>query len=86
MARSIIRFAELYSQYAKTYFYQFSYDGAINGNLGPYFEGANAVGHSAEIAYLFCVSQTCNHSKFPEQEQVTADRLVKIWTNFAKTQ
>lgn len=84
MTKSIIKFAELYSQFAKTYFYQFSYNGTLSGSR-PHFEGADAVGHSAEIPYLFCLFNTCDHSNVPA-DQLTADRLVEIWTNFAKTQ
>ena len=81
--RSIIKHAELFSQVAETYFYVFSYSGQIGGNYAHY-DGAESVGHNAEIPYLFCTGNGCDGSQYPEADVVTRQRLIKIWTDFAK--
>ncbi|KAJ3652656.1 hypothetical protein Zmor_018603 [Zophobas morio] len=81
--RSIIKHAELFSQVAETYFYVFSYSGQIGGNYAHY-DGAESVGHNAEIPYLFCTGNGCDGSQYPEADEVTRQRLIKIWTDFAK--
>ncbi|RZB49900.1 COesterase domain containing protein [Asbolus verrucosus] len=69
----------------ETYFYQFSYDGVLGGN-DAHYDGADFVGHSEDMFYLFCYSVGCDFSIYPESDQVTSERLVSIWTNFAKYQ
>jgi carboxylesterase type B len=83
--RSVIKHAELYSQFAETYFYIFSYDGAL-GHGNVHYDGAESVGHSEDTYYLFCSGEDCDASGYPEQDQVTRDRLLMIWTDFAKYQ
>jgi carboxylesterase type B len=83
--RSVIKHAELYSQFAETYFYIFSYDGAL-GHGNVHYDGAESVGHSEDTYYLFCSGQDCDASGYPEQDQVIRDRLLMIWTDFAKYQ
>ncbi|RZC38705.1 COesterase domain containing protein, partial [Asbolus verrucosus] len=83
--RPIIKHAELWSQFVETYFYQFSYDGVLGGN-DAHYDGADFVGHSEDMFYLFCYSVGCDFSIYPESDQVTSERLVSIWTNFAKYQ
>jgi carboxylesterase type B len=83
--RSIIKHAELVSKYAKTYFYQFSYDGVL-GNVSVHYDGAESVGHSEEALYMFCSGAGCDDSLYPENDILTRNRLVKLWTDFAKYQ
>ncbi|CAH1380259.1 unnamed protein product [Tenebrio molitor] len=71
--------------YTKTYFYIFSYDGAL-GHGNVHYDGAESVGHSEDTYYLFCSGEDCDASGYPEQDQVTRDRLLMIWTDFAKYQ
>jgi carboxylesterase type B len=83
--RSIIRHAEFYSTFAETYFYQFSHDGEL-GKSKVHYDGAEHVGHSGDNAYIFCAGSGCDVSGYPEADQITVDRVIKIWTNFAKYQ
>lgn len=83
LGRSVIKFGELYSNYFKTYFYQFSYDGELGGVHNQY-DGAEKVGHGADLRYLFCSGDLCDLSKYSEDDRVTTERMVKLWTNFAK--
>jgi carboxylesterase type B len=81
--RSIIKHAEIFSKYAKTYFYQFSYDG---GYINVDYDGAESVGHGAELPYLFCSAWDCNEFIYPEDDIIIRNRLIKLWTDFAKYQ
>lgn len=83
--RSIIKHAELYSGFADTYFYQFSYDGQI-GAFDVHYDGAENVSHSEDYRYIFCAGTECDASGYPESDQITVERIIKIWTNFAKYQ
>nr|AKZ17680.1 carboxylesterase CXE20 [Tenebrio molitor] len=83
--RSIIKHAEIFSKYAKTYFYQFSYDGEF-GSSPVHYDGAESVGHGAELSYLFCSGNGCDDGIYPEDDLITRNRLIKLWTNFAKYQ
>ncbi|KAJ3652655.1 hypothetical protein Zmor_018602 [Zophobas morio] len=81
--RSVIKHAELFSKVAETYFYTFSYDGQMGGG-NIHYDGAESVGHSEELGYLFCSGDGCNGNNFPEADRVTRQRLIKLWTDFAK--
>ncbi|XP_063925052.1 carboxylic ester hydrolase-like [Zophobas morio] len=81
--RSVIKHAELFSKVAETYFYIFSYDGQMGGG-NTHYDGAEGVGHGEEIGYLFCSGDGCNGNNFPEADRVTRQRLIKLWTDFAK--
>ncbi|KAJ3620290.1 hypothetical protein MTP99_004255 [Tenebrio molitor] len=83
--RPIIKHAEIYSKYAKTYFYEFSYDGET-GNINVHYDGAENVGHGEELRYLFCSGNGCDDSIYPENDLITRNRLIKLWTDFAKYQ
>ncbi|XP_068902411.1 carboxylic ester hydrolase-like [Tenebrio molitor] len=83
--RSIIKHAEVFSKYAKTYFYQFSYDGEA-GNINVQYDGAESVGHGEDLAYLFCSGYGCDEAIYPEDDIITRNRLIKLWTDFAKYQ
>lgn len=83
LTRNVLKFAELYSNYFKTYFYQFSYDGALGGTHDE-FDGAEKVGHGADLRYLFCSGELCDLSKYSEEDKATTKKLIKLWTNFVK--
>ncbi|EFA00511.1 Esterase-6-like Protein [Tribolium castaneum] len=83
--RSVIKHAEIYSALADTFFYQFSYDGEIPG-FDVHYDGAESVAHSEDYAYIFCGGTDCDVSKYPQSDQTTVDRIISIWTNFAKYQ
>ncbi|RZC36809.1 COesterase domain containing protein, partial [Asbolus verrucosus] len=59
--RSVIKYAEIDSQYAPVYFYKFSYDGQIGG-FDVKYEDAEYVAHNEELNYIFGNS---NYSTFP---------------------
>nr|UUB32761.1 carboxylesterase COEA10 [Dendroctonus rhizophagus] len=72
--RGIRRFAENVSPYVPVYFYVFGYMGQIVGE-NPY-DGA---GHAEELFYLFK-----QPGEYSEKDLVVKDKLVRLWTNFAK--
>ncbi|XP_018565110.1 cholinesterase 2-like [Anoplophora glabripennis] len=86
--RAIIKHAELQSNYTDVYFYQFSYKGPM-GNNNITLEGADKVGHSEERPYYFRVQSSAydnsDLSQFPISDVLTHYRMVKMWTDFAKT-
>ncbi|XP_044262070.1 juvenile hormone esterase-like [Tribolium madens] len=81
MTRPIMKQAEIYSSYAPTYFYQFSYDGQFPGFKLNY-PGTGNVSHGEELFYLFDLTRDI--TTYPKQEQIVRNRLIKLWTNFAK--
>jgi carboxylesterase type B len=83
--RSMIKHAEIFSKYAKTYFYQFSYDGEI-GHINVHYDGAENVGHGTELSYLFCSGNDCDDGIYAEDDLITRNRLMKLLTDFAKYQ
>ncbi|XP_044252791.1 juvenile hormone esterase-like [Tribolium madens] len=83
--RSVIKTAELYSNFSDTFFYQFSYDGPLGG-VNIHYDGAGNVGHAEELNYLFCRGSGCKRDDIPDSDKLTRQRLIKLWTNFAKYQ
>ncbi|RZB40147.1 COesterase domain containing protein [Asbolus verrucosus] len=83
LKRPIMKHAEFNSKYAKTYLYVFSYDGKV-GNINVELDGADSVGHGEEIKYLLCSGSNCDLSNYTKSDQITQERLIKLWTNFAK--
>lgn len=80
--RSVYKHAILQSYFTPVYMYQFSYYGT-KSKPHPNIPGAGKVGHADDVAYLF------NISSFPietDSDFLARRRLVKLWTNFAKTQ
>ncbi|KAL1492314.1 hypothetical protein ABEB36_012785 [Hypothenemus hampei] len=86
-SKPIIKHADLASNYTDVYFYIFSYDGLM-GNWNITVPGADLVGHGEDDRYLWAVlsSTYTNYdlSKFPESDITTHERMLTIWTNFAK--
>ncbi|ERL92111.1 hypothetical protein D910_09432 [Dendroctonus ponderosae] len=81
LVRGIIKEAVLQSQFSPVYFYQFSFWGtASKENLE--IPGCGRVAHGDELSYLFNVSIKTIET---EADFLTRRRLVKLWTNFAKT-
>ncbi|XP_030765057.1 neuroligin-4, X-linked-like [Sitophilus oryzae] len=74
--RPIRETVNLMSQYGDVYYYEFSYEGDL-GNSDRDFEG---VGHGEELNYLFYTGAEAD-----DEDQLTRERLVTLWTNFAKT-
>ncbi|KAJ8939592.1 hypothetical protein NQ318_010599 [Aromia moschata] len=87
--RPIIKHAELQSNYTDVYFYQFSHKGPMGNTNISTLEGAEKVGHGEERHYYFRVqSKTYDNSdlaQFPASDVLTHYRIVRIWTDFAKT-
>ncbi|XP_060525638.1 juvenile hormone esterase-like [Cylas formicarius] len=79
--RSTLKQVKIQSNYTPVYWYQFSFAGTRSKDR-PAIQGAGKVGHSDELAYLFKIST------FPlatEADYLTRKRMVKLWSNFAKT-
>nr|XP_015839734.1 PREDICTED: venom carboxylesterase-6 isoform X2 [Tribolium castaneum] len=81
MTRPIMKQAEIYSKFAPTYFYQFSYDGNFAG-FSLTYPGTGSVAHAEELYYLFDFIHDIK--SFPKEDQIVRNRLIKLWTNFAK--
>ena len=75
--------AELFSQSAATYFYEFSYQGSLGP--GPRDgDGTTGVSHGGEMQYLFCSGTSCTDAD--EADLLERERMITLWTNFAKYQ
>ncbi|CAG9764883.1 unnamed protein product [Ceutorhynchus assimilis] len=79
--RPIYEYIKQCSKYTPTYFYIFSYEGAL-GVKGENRE-PTGVGHSEENHYLW--NQEDNIENAPIEDILTRQRLIRLWTNFAKT-
>ncbi|XP_060518399.1 uncharacterized protein LOC132697124 [Cylas formicarius] len=79
---SSLKQAELQSKYSPVYFYEFSYEGLISLTHIK-VEGTGNVSHAEDIFYIFELSIL--PLPLSEDDALTADRLVRLWTNFAKT-
>ncbi|KAK9885279.1 hypothetical protein WA026_010774 [Henosepilachna vigintioctopunctata] len=77
--------AQLEAKYTDVYFYMFGYDGKVGRHDRPklHIPGAESVGHADDLEYIF-VQEKKDLEKFPEQDRITADRYVLLWTNFVK--
>nr|XP_023023901.1 venom carboxylesterase-6-like [Leptinotarsa decemlineata] len=62
----------------------FSTDRAATLNLLETVPGAEGVAHQEEIEYLFRCLNNRDLSKFPEEDRITHDRLVTMWSQFVK--
>jgi hypothetical protein len=49
-----------------------------------HYSGPASVGHSEDAAYLFCSGAGCDERLYPESDVITRNRLIKLWTDFAK--
>ncbi|KAK5650357.1 hypothetical protein RI129_001386 [Pyrocoelia pectoralis] len=79
--RPILESVNLYSENSDVYMYVFSYRGSFSTPITDDVNGM--VGHGEELIYLFrneYVPVTLNR-----EDNVTRYRLLKLWTNFAKT-
>ncbi|XP_074030604.1 para-nitrobenzyl esterase isoform X1 [Leptinotarsa decemlineata] len=78
------RHAHLQSNYTDVYFYKFSHLGKLGRLVNETVPGAEGVAHQEEIEYLFRSSNNRDMSKFPEEDRITHDRLVTMWSQFVK--
>ncbi|XP_056642017.1 cocaine esterase-like isoform X1 [Diorhabda sublineata] len=75
----ILRQADLIRSHVPVFLYQFSYQHSTK--LQTDLPGAEKVGHSSELRYIF------RDNEFPnEQDRLTHERMMKMWTNFIKFQ
>ncbi|XP_045468176.1 juvenile hormone esterase-like [Harmonia axyridis] len=73
--RPTIEFVRLISAVTPTYLYEFSYVGSAS--IGT--RELPGVGHAEDVKYLW------NDGKpLDKKDQITSNKLVKLWTNFAK--
>ncbi|XP_066245201.1 venom carboxylesterase-6-like [Euwallacea similis] len=77
--KSLVKHAELQSEYTDVYFYKFSYSGTMGGNTAHVYPGTSNVTHTEEGNYIW---QKNNASDYSETDQLVHKRMVKIWTNF----
>ncbi|XP_060525630.1 juvenile hormone esterase-like [Cylas formicarius] len=79
--RGVIKHAELQSVYTDVFLYQFAYSGELNT---PHLDVLGAEGkceHGDDIRYLFVRKDI---SLINAGDKLTIERMVKLWTNFAK--
>ncbi|KAK9885222.1 hypothetical protein WA026_010726 [Henosepilachna vigintioctopunctata] len=83
--RPNIKHAKLQAKYADVYFYEFAYSGELGrkGKNTSYYPGAESVGHSEDLSYVFPEILE-NISNYSEKDLVTIDRMTLLWTNFVK--
>ncbi|XP_050309304.1 juvenile hormone esterase-like [Anthonomus grandis grandis] len=77
--RGVIKQAELSSKFVPVYFYEFAYYG--RPITKAFIPGAERAGHAAELPFLF--NRTGSSSDIDE-DLLTQNRIVTLWTNFAK--
>ncbi|CAG9764606.1 unnamed protein product [Ceutorhynchus assimilis] len=76
-SRPIRETVRLMSKYTEIYYYQFSYKGLL-GNQNREYEGAS---HGEDAIYLFAFPD----SAATVMDLIMSDKMVTLWTNFAKT-
>ncbi|XP_017767946.1 PREDICTED: venom carboxylesterase-6-like [Nicrophorus vespilloides] len=78
----------LISKRAPVYYYRFSYFGKL-GLFASSIEGLGKVQHSAELTYMWRTNtksfNNTDLSSFPKMDKLVRARLLKLWTNFART-
>ncbi|XP_056630162.1 juvenile hormone esterase-like [Diorhabda sublineata] len=83
-----VRHADLQSQYTDVYLYKFSYAGVMGKNNNITLPGAEKVAHVEEMNYIFKINadgyDNSDLTQFPENDVTTHNRMIKLWTNFAK--
>ncbi|XP_066153999.1 carboxylic ester hydrolase-like [Euwallacea fornicatus] len=79
--RAALKHAVLQSERSNVYFYEFSFVGTRSAERLK-IPGCGEVGHADEVGYLFNISTKPIET---EADYLTRSRLVKLWTNFAKT-
>ncbi|XP_056630164.1 juvenile hormone esterase-like [Diorhabda sublineata] len=83
-----VRHAELQSLYSDVYLYQFSYVGIMGRNYNITLPGAEKVTHGEELHYYFKRYlgdyDNSNLNQFSDNDVMTHEKMVKLWTNFAK--
>ncbi|KAJ8966128.1 hypothetical protein NQ317_008830 [Molorchus minor] len=79
--RSIHEYVALVSQFVPLYYYILSYKGdlGVNGNARRIL----GIGHNEDLSYLWRSERNIDNPS--EGDILTRKRLVKLWTNFAKT-
>ncbi|XP_066251788.1 juvenile hormone esterase-like [Euwallacea similis] len=79
--RPELKHGVLQSEFSNVYFYEFSFVGTLSAERLK-IPGCGKVAHGDEVGYLFNISATPIET---EADYLTRSRLVKLWTNFAKT-
>ncbi|KRT85404.1 esterase [Oryctes borbonicus] len=75
-----IQTAQIASRFTKVFFYVFSFMSQLGNPLRPYNLG---VGHAEDVNYLF--TRISSPPILSDAEQETRLRMIRLWTNFAKT-
>ncbi|XP_060525635.1 juvenile hormone esterase-like isoform X2 [Cylas formicarius] len=83
--RSVLKQAELHSNYAPVYLYQFSFY-EPSASIGVQLPGNDTgkAAHTAELRYLFNIT-AYRGSEVSAEGLLTRKRMTKLWSNFAKT-
>ncbi|KAJ8939780.1 hypothetical protein NQ314_010984 [Rhamnusium bicolor] len=81
--RPICEAIRLISKCASVYFYRFSYTGNLGLNVGQSERPFLGVGHGEDLNYLW--RKSTNIPNPTESDILTRQRMIKLWTNFAKT-
>ncbi|XP_045477364.1 cholinesterase 2-like isoform X2 [Harmonia axyridis] len=82
--RPICKTAELMSKYIPLYFYHFRFESQFGRNALPgrsFPVGLHGVVHAEELLFLF---DTLNNVSKKEADYNVRERMIRMWTNFAK--
>ncbi|CAG9856744.1 unnamed protein product [Phyllotreta striolata] len=87
--RSIIKAAQLQSQWTQVYLYEFQYHGVLGGYVDkPVIGFSSDVRHGEEISFLqrrnYGGLNTTDLSKYPKEDQLVQERLITMFTNLVK--
>lgn len=82
-----IHHAALVSHKAPVYLYEFSYRGKMGVQGLPVVPGANDVGHTEDLHYMFGGIEGVSEpiSAYPDEDRKTMKKMLTLWTNFVKT-
>ncbi|CAG9859837.1 unnamed protein product [Phyllotreta striolata] len=83
---SILKTVEIGCHSNPYYLYEFSYKGELGGSMDvPHYNKAGLVMHAEDLPYMWeQAGKNSDLSKFPKADQLTMQRIVKMWTNFVK--
>ncbi|CAH1099303.1 unnamed protein product [Psylliodes chrysocephalus] len=75
-----LTFAYYHAQHSDVYAYRFAFKGML-GNQNSTFPG---VGHAEDLNYIFQNSENENLSNYSNEEVITHNRIIELWSQFIK--
>lgn len=78
------RFVHLISNFTDVYYYKFKYIGRFSVFLYPH-DKPYGVHHADDLQYVIYADQTKDLIKRTDPEDITIERMTRIWEQFART-